>query len=33
VCLAIIIGVYDQLAETTWNDPLFFDLVKELLSI
>jgi hypothetical protein len=21
------------LAETTWNDPLFFDLVKELLSI
>ena len=29
VCLAIIVGVYDRLAETTWNDPLLFDLVKE----
>ena len=33
VCLLIIIFVYDRLAETTWNDPLLFDLVKELFSI
>lgn len=26
-CLAIIILVYDRLAETTWNDPLLFDLI------
>jgi len=30
VCLLVIILVYDQLAETTWNDPLFFDFVKFL---
>jgi hypothetical protein len=28
VCLATIIGVYDRLAETTWNDPVLFDFVK-----
>ena len=33
VCLLIIIFVYDRLAETTWNDPLLFDLVKGLFSI
>ena len=33
VCLLIIIFVYDRLAETTWNDPLLFDLVKDLFSI
>lgn len=27
-CLLIIILVYDRLAETTWNDPLLFDLVQ-----
>jgi len=26
-CLAVIIVVYDRLAETTWNDPLLFDLI------
>ncbi|MDH3241636.1 MAG: hypothetical protein OEO83_13330 [Alphaproteobacteria bacterium] len=26
-CLAVIILVYDRLAETTWNDPLLFDIL------
>jgi len=26
-CLAVIVLVYDRLAETTWNDPLLFDIV------
>jgi hypothetical protein len=27
-CLAILILVYDRLADTTWNDPLLFDLLQ-----
>ncbi len=33
VCLLLIILVYDRLAGTTWNDPLLFDLVREVFSI
>lgn len=32
VCVLLIILVYDRLAGTTWNDPLLFDLVRELFS-
>jgi hypothetical protein len=28
VCLVVIVVVYDRLAETTWNDPVLFDLVQ-----
>jgi hypothetical protein len=29
-CLAVIVLVYDRLAETTWNDPLLFDILGGL---
>jgi hypothetical protein len=31
LCLIIIVLVYDELAETTWNDPILIDFVKTLL--
>jgi hypothetical protein len=26
-CLAVIVLLYDRLAETTWNDPVLFDIL------